>query len=601
CQKELDAAIANFKKEAEKSSDTNKLYFICAGPMEMPWRCINAVAPEYRKYIVYISHSKWNQNHTQGSECTHTLASIESDFSGDGLYIVKWIDGYDDLTDPHYLPNQNKSNGDNDWNTPESKWYWLRDSSNPDWKWLFERNSKNTFDVSDAGMTYFVMTGGPFNGGNKTSGWPEAKYLLENPIFDDPYDKDKDGIADSVDNCTGYNPDQLNPDGDSLGSYCDNCPDEANNDQLDTDGDGIGDVCDALPQDYDGDGINGDDDNCPYVANPDQKDLDKDGIGDVCDDDRDGDTILNEDDNCPDSSNTNQLDTDGDGMGDVCDPDPNTASSCGKVTDVWLEENGYVSIECESTSSPLGAWELLRPGDALYKANASGDAHVYFTGNKPSGGKPNSPLEYRFMVFTDGTYRVMSRACRWLLDGEKDHCNDVYIRVEGDYASGNACPVSTLKKNTKYFGARKETWSWANRLEDGHDKYASVLYNLKAGQVYKLVMSGRSQRRAVDFITFYDISKYTEEQAHNLRPTCKTSSVNEIEALNNVVIFPNPMKDYLGIVSEEEVLSVELLNVNGKLVKKDIGNRIDVVELPKGIYLAMVKTTSGTYILKAIK
>ncbi|MCG8697517.1 MAG: carbohydrate-binding protein, partial [Bacteroidales bacterium] len=165
--------------------DTNKLYFICAGPMEVPWRCINAVDPEYRKYIVYVSHSKWNQEHSDNPQMTHTLSDIESDFLGDDLYVVKWIDAYDDLTDPHYLPNQNKSNGDNDWNTPEEKWHWLRDSPNPDWQWLYSRNNKSSFDVSDAGMTYWLISGGP-NGGDQRGGWPEAKDLFENGLSGNP-------------------------------------------------------------------------------------------------------------------------------------------------------------------------------------------------------------------------------------------------------------------------------------------------------------------------------------------------------------------------------------------------------------------------------
>ncbi|RME01120.1 MAG: hypothetical protein D6812_08600, partial [Deltaproteobacteria bacterium] len=38
---------------------------------------------------------------------------------------------------------------------------------------------------------------------------------------------------------------QGNADGDDFGDTCDNCPEVFNNDQVDSDGDGIGSACDA--------------------------------------------------------------------------------------------------------------------------------------------------------------------------------------------------------------------------------------------------------------------------------------------------------------------------------------------------------------------
>jgi len=93
-------------------------------------------------------------------------------------------------------------------------------------------------------------------------------------------DRDKDGVADSADNC----------------------PDTANPGQEDTDGDGVGDACD----------------NCPNAAKPGQEDTDGDGVGDACD-------------NCPNNANADQADTDGDGIGNACAPAPlpGTSASCG--------------------------------------------------------------------------------------------------------------------------------------------------------------------------------------------------------------------------------------------------------------------------------
>lgn len=163
-QTQLDAAIANFKKEAEKSSASDPLWYIVAGPMEVPWRCINAVSPEKRQFIHCISHSGWNDKHGDTPEMTH-----------------KWEDlGLLGAT-VHHIIDQNNSNGDIDFNSPTDKWYWLMNSTDPDWKWLYSRNSKDTFDVSDTGLLFWLITGGP-NGGNEKGGPAEAQYLLSHPV-----------------------------------------------------------------------------------------------------------------------------------------------------------------------------------------------------------------------------------------------------------------------------------------------------------------------------------------------------------------------------------------------------------------------------------
>jgi hypothetical protein len=74
-------------------------------------------------------------------------------------------------------------------------------------------------------------------------------------------DADKDGVADSSDNCPHVaNADQLNSDADPLGDACDNCPSVANADQLNIDADAQGDVCDA---DDDNDGCTDGEDQHP--------------------------------------------------------------------------------------------------------------------------------------------------------------------------------------------------------------------------------------------------------------------------------------------------------------------------------------------------
>ena len=118
-----------------------------------------------------------------------------------------------------------------------------------------------------------------------------------------PLDTDQDGIYDDGDGsgfagdnpCTGGetedcddnapkvgNGDQADPDGDSIGSVIDNCPDAFNPEQDDWDMDGQGDDCGDAPFDSDHDGIYDHIDSCPYAFDPQELDLNEDGQADAC-------------------------------------------------------------------------------------------------------------------------------------------------------------------------------------------------------------------------------------------------------------------------------------------------------------------------------
>ncbi|MDF7800415.1 hypothetical protein P4C99_13135 [Pontiellaceae bacterium B1224] len=127
-----DEAIANFKAQAEKSSADDPLWFLCAGPMEMPWRCINAVDPAYRPFIYCVSHSSpFNEEHTKPAVgMTHTW----DDLGALGVNLIR-------------IKNQNKT----EWNTAQTNVEWMLDSANPDLRWLYSRNVKKTYDSSDTG------------------------------------------------------------------------------------------------------------------------------------------------------------------------------------------------------------------------------------------------------------------------------------------------------------------------------------------------------------------------------------------------------------------------------------------------------------------
>jgi hypothetical protein len=148
CRKELDAAVASITKAINDSTADDPLYFIVAGPMEVPFLGIRKSDPEKRKFVYCISHSRWNDGFASDYTFTHTKRSVIS-------LGVHWIQ----------IRDQNRLLSNSPYGRPAKAdewqpWMWMRDSDNPRVRFLWERMQVSTRpDPSDAGMAYFLVTG----------------------------------------------------------------------------------------------------------------------------------------------------------------------------------------------------------------------------------------------------------------------------------------------------------------------------------------------------------------------------------------------------------------------------------------------------------
>jgi len=61
----------------------------------------------------------------------------------------------------------------------------------------------------------------------------------------------------------------------------------------------------------------------------------------------------------------------------------------------------------------------------------------------------------------------------------------------------------------------------------------------------------------------------------------------------SVSIFPNPTSDILTIQTQEEVKSIKIYNVNGKLVLKQKENSVNLDNFEGGTYTVLVETQNG--------
>ncbi|WNJ19120.1 carbohydrate-binding protein [Pontibacter sp. G13] len=183
---QASAAESALAAEINASTSSDPLWIICAGPMETVYRAIDAANSGYN-HVTLISHSKWNQNHT---DCPndHNWADIVSDFGSLGIRFVESCGGpntaCNNTSNPLILYNQNGHTNlaDNDFNTAKSQWSWMNGHSTEYIQWLYDRNPfGGKFDPSDAGMSYYLITGGPDLGGDERGNSSKAQTLLENP------------------------------------------------------------------------------------------------------------------------------------------------------------------------------------------------------------------------------------------------------------------------------------------------------------------------------------------------------------------------------------------------------------------------------------
>jgi hypothetical protein len=135
-QEDLDGAVQSIAAAIDASSDDDHFWLICAGPMEVCWRGIDAADDAKEQLVHVISHSSWNDNHDDTPELDHTWDDIEADFD----------------VQMHHINDQNGPA----FNSSCNEWEWLQNI--PDYgQSLYDLVCTDSAagDASDAGMVYY--------------------------------------------------------------------------------------------------------------------------------------------------------------------------------------------------------------------------------------------------------------------------------------------------------------------------------------------------------------------------------------------------------------------------------------------------------------
>lgn len=181
-----EVAYTELSKVINASTAEDPLIIIAAGPMQVVGEAINRSDISKRQFVTLISHSGWNDNHSDKPHKqfwdTHsgwTFKEIKNKFSNSEGGHLKTIK----------ITSQNGGEDYDGLKAPKAKFDWMKTSESRNnkaykpgaWDWLYSRMEtcvkKGNFDASDAGMVLYMLTGV-----EKTS--PElAKDVMENSVL----------------------------------------------------------------------------------------------------------------------------------------------------------------------------------------------------------------------------------------------------------------------------------------------------------------------------------------------------------------------------------------------------------------------------------
>ena len=82
----------------------------------------------------------------------------------------------------------------------------------------------------------------------------------------------------------------------------------------------------------------------------------------------------------------------------------------------------------------------------------------------------------------------------------------------------------------------------------------------------------------------------------NFSTTASIKDANKID----VLVYPNPMRNFISIQLDEKIKVGKIIDVTGKEIKRFISNKVDTQNISSGIYILKIETESGKIAMKKI-
>lgn len=140
------------------------------------------------------------------------------------------------------------------------------------------------------------------------------------------------------------------------------------------------------------------------------------------------------------------------------------------------------------------------------------------------------------------------------------------------------------------------------RYYDGLVHYLAMLHLCGSFKIYKPAPSvteitAQNEYNGVEYDSPTDIYDFKDCKLYKV--AIEITDVENVK-VNGVAIVPNPASNKINIVAEEQINSVEIIDMIGNKVVSTNSSEISVANLPAGVYMAVISTEKAQFVKKVM-